>query len=757
MANATPQAEAAVAANRSNSPLVGIVRERIVFDNSLVGPVETVTEESKEVECDVGCDGMPSLADATIVPAAAPPPKATRNKIKFAKRKVLATSSVFLKPDHMGIFADTIVEVVGRIQECPRRSNSNRFRVDWRKNNNNPLPAGLREEYLREFYDNSPQNRELLKAAMDRYDTVFGASSEKTTTANVDGTRVRVSLPRGPSTPPEIARGRAASAARTMASHSSISTITDHSSDWQERENPNSNNVSNTSTRRETRANSGPDPFDSGMASDIEDGDDLDDDEDDYQMRMAGVLLVTDDELDDDGDDSSDKDNDKSVPQEIEPGGSAGGVAQVLKNLQWGFERLEPDNIVKDTNQPEYYDGPSGLKPGVSQNFNDPLDCLGFAGGLDYKFIARLARNSNEYARKELVVNGRLHRHPWQLITTEEMYHFLGITLKISLSPIDGGGYEAYFRSANRVIHGLEIANSAGFAQEIMTLWRYKQIRSAFHPEPRYVGLQSGDKAYQLRHAINTLNEAARRTFFVGKDLTFDEGGVSSRSRMNPIRQYNGQKPDKFRIDFFLMCDSYNYIVHHIDVYQGKNAPNIGIHQEIKDCKTTMKVVLNAVLACNLDHSTEGARHITLDNRYQSPELCYILRERYGILSTGTCRANRVGWNKMLCPWRRPSHGEVIFVLMTASTEYSPFSGMTRRLSTLSLLLSIVQLTRHQDKKGMRGSRTPVLRSSESIKSRCLASTRMTRCVLPVAALPKKHTTRNGIKRGTSPCWILCF
>lgn len=60
-----------------------------------------------------------------------------------------------------------------------------------------------------------------------------------------------------------------------------------------------------------------------------------------------------------------------------------------------------------------------------------------------------------------------------------------------------------------------------------------------------------------------------------------------------------------------------------------------------------MKAVLNAVLSCDLEDSTDGSRHMTLDNRYQSPELCYsILRERFGILSTGTCRANRIGWDK---------------------------------------------------------------------------------------------------------------
>ena len=47
-----------------------------------------------------------------------------------------------------------------------------------------------------------------------------------------------------------------------------------------------------------------------------------------------------------------------------------------------------------------------------------------------------------------------------------------------------------------------------------------------------------------------------------------------------------------------------------------------------------------------IELSVSGARHITLDNSYQSPELCYVLRERFGIFSTGTICTNRKGWDK---------------------------------------------------------------------------------------------------------------
>jgi hypothetical protein len=62
------------------------------------------------------------------------------------------------------------------------------------------------------------------------------------------------------------------------------------------------------------------------------------------------------------------------------------------------------------------------------------------------------------------------------------MYHFLGITLRISQSPVDSGGYEAYFSPNDKLVLGLEVPYSDGFARHYMKLIRYKQIRVAFHP-----------------------------------------------------------------------------------------------------------------------------------------------------------------------------------------------------------------------------------------------------------------------------------
>jgi hypothetical protein len=220
------------------------------------------------------------------------------------------------------------------------------------------------------------------------------------------------------------------------------------------------------------------------------------------------------------------------------------------------------------------------------------------------------------------------------------MHRFLGILLRISLEPRDSGGYPAYFREEQWSIPistdkktSYAISNSRGFVSLIdqkyrMSLNRFKQIRGAFHPECKKRGNAGNDKCYQLRKAINQLNAGARCNFVPEGNCSFDEGGISCRSRYCPVRQYNKDKPAKFRVDFFILAGSKSYIIYHIDVYQGKNASNVGIEESCHNLPTTMKAVVNAVMKsqfCQGSNDVNGYRVLALDNRYQCPQLAYLL------------------------------------------------------------------------------------------------------------------------------------
>ena len=169
------------------------------------------------------------------------------------------------------------------------------------------------------------------------------------------------------------------------------------------------------------------------------------------------------------------------------------------------------------------------------------------------------------------------------------MIQFFGIMLKISIQDLRLGGYAAYWNTECYIYAGrnytVEMLGIKPWARDIMTKYRFKQIRAAFRPENDITDV--GDKCHQLRFTINKFNQSARRTFIPGYALSFDEGGHACRSRYCPVRQYNKDKPNKYRVDFFILSDALKYFICHLDVYQGRNGANVGIHDSVKNMPTT--------------------------------------------------------------------------------------------------------------------------------------------------------------------------
>ena len=542
-----------------------------------------------------------------------PAKKSRKKRYAFSKKKLYATPALFL---HSSAAEDCQLNdtelMEGQIVQCPNEKNGKLFVVKWV----HPFPVGINPDMLRTQFHSDNDTRELLESACQRFLNtrtagIANSNDDPSPESAVDAVIT--------TTPAPSRRAQQASAAMrssvTIRSQNSVSDIS-----------------SRSSSRRGTRSSE-------ALESDSDDEQyDLNESENLWHELPAPL-------------DTRDSD---SETEEIEEAKSRTGsfIGDLLSDITWGFEEVDDATAagIKDEAAPPLYDGPSGLKRTVLQRVKDPFDAVSLCG-LDYEFVAVLAANSNEYVRNVLLPkkadkNGRFLGMQWRNITTKEMYRFLGILLKISLSPIDGGGYEAYFKSENKFICGVEIQNTCGFAIRYMSITRFKQIRAALHPE-NSVYAMGGDKCYQLRSTLRQINQCALQVFEVGPELTFDEGGIACRSRFCPVRQYNKDKPQKFRVDMFIMADASSYHIYNVDVYQGKNASNIDIHPSIETLPTTQKAVLNAVISMGLaEKCTDGARHVTMDNRYQCPELAFTLRQKFRVYSTGTCRVNRKGWDK---------------------------------------------------------------------------------------------------------------
>ena len=178
-----------------------------------------------------------------------------------------------------------------------------------------------------------------------------------------------------------------------------------------------------------------------------------------------------------------------------------------------------------------------------------------------------------------------------------------------------------------------------------LTYKHFLQIRAAIHPEDGTSEI--GDKCHQLRAAIQFLNKHAKKSFILGRELSFDEGGIASKSRYNPVCQYNSSKPDKYHIDFFVLVNASSGMnfIYHLDVYQGKNATNAFIVAEVQNLPMMQKAVVNAIVMSRIANEPNGMREIYMDNRYSVPILFLfvLLQEKYNSLACSTVRSNRTG------------------------------------------------------------------------------------------------------------------
>ena len=134
------------------------------------------------------------------------------------------------------------------------------------------------------------------------------------------------------------------------------------------------------------------------------------------------------------------------------------------------------------------YTGPGlCLKRGISEKMKNLIDAVGICGRMDYNFFKRLTANLNQFARNHMDHCQRFSGFPWKNITTEEMHHFFGVLLKMSIDNRKLGGYKAYLKAKPTIYlsndYSMALDSYPVWASKVFTLGRFQQIRAAFHPE----------------------------------------------------------------------------------------------------------------------------------------------------------------------------------------------------------------------------------------------------------------------------------
>ena len=230
---------------------------------------------------------------------------------------------------------------------------------------------------------------------------------------------------------------------------------------------------------------------------------------------LPGILNETDEVNDDGSHEGGDSDSDSSISNDgsnydvtnsvfdadnetdeldyspsDDPGEGEKETMFMSDEWDWNnWDDIGDEEEIRGPPENDRYNGPHGLKPGVINRFKTVLQCLMTTTALSLDFFDRLTTQSNKFARnqmKERCSNKFIGRN-WQNIRVEEMIRFFGIMLRISLEPRKMGGYPSYFTDQSSLGIGtnysVHLRGYKPWAKDVMTLVRFKQIRSAFHPE----------------------------------------------------------------------------------------------------------------------------------------------------------------------------------------------------------------------------------------------------------------------------------
>lgn len=209
--------------------------------------------------------------------------------------------------------------------------------------------------------------------------------------------------------------------------------------------------------------------------------------------------------------------------------------------------------------------------------------------------------------------------HSWKDATVEEMRAFVG--LEIAMGLCDKPQIADYFEN-----YWLTV--TPGFSS-IFSRNRFQMLRSFFHMNDNSERVRKGEPGYdtlfKVRPILEFVQDKYVKLYQARKDVSIDEAMLGFKGRLG-IKQYMQDKPTKWGVKLWSLCDSSNGFMLKWNVYTGAGEGTVG------------DVVRSLMIP---DFAGKGYI-LYCDNLYSSPELFFELRNRQ-IGACGTLRNNRIG------------------------------------------------------------------------------------------------------------------
>lgn len=198
----------------------------------------------------------------------------------------------------------------------------------------------------------------------------------------------------------------------------------------------------------------------------------------------------------------------------------------------------------------------------------------------------------------------------WYDVTIEEMKAFMGVRLSMEYALIKPR-YEDYWKSSSHPLHDTPGYRNIFSRDRWLAIWKFLHYVDEQETE-------KDDKLYKLRPLVNRLVDNFQSHYVLSQDVSIDEGMIPSKNRLG-FKQYLKDKPVKWGIKTFMLCESKTGYIYDLEIYTGKQD---GIF--LPELGAAASVVVR--LTQNLPKDT----HVIHMDRYYSSPLLY----RY-LLSTG--------------------------------------------------------------------------------------------------------------------------
>ena len=246
---------------------------------------------------------------------------------------------------------------------------------------------------------------------------------------------------------------------------------------------------------------------------------------------------------------------------------------------------------------------------------------------IDDHMYDEMALETNRYANqclqdRELPPKSCFRR--WTPTCRMEIKAFLGLILAMGLVSL----------LSIRDYWSMDAVTATPFFPATMARDRFLLLLSFFHLNNNQNFIRRGfpghDPLYKLGIIFKTIVSRFSSVYYPSKNLSLDEGMVPWRGNLH-FRVYNPDKPTKYGIKTYMLCDSENGYCSKLQIYTGKN----------NSPPSAFGITYDLVMF--MLHGYFGRGHVIyMDSYYSSPRLFFYLWQ-LGVGATGTVRKNRRG------------------------------------------------------------------------------------------------------------------